>query len=63
MSYSITVTVTDGTPVFAVSGPAPDGKYTIAGHIDAQREDITAERQLPGNVLASRCSTTVYKEV
>lgn len=63
MSYSITVTVTDGTPVTVVSGPVVDGVYTIAGHIDAQREEITAQRQLPGNTLASRCSTTVYKEV
>lgn len=63
MSYSIRVTVADGVPEVSVQGPVPDGTYTIAGHIDAQREDITAERQLPGNQLVSRSSGTVYKEV
>lgn len=63
MSYSIRVTVSQGTPEVALSGPVADGVYTIAGHIDAQREDITAERMLPGNVPASRSTATVYKEV
>jgi len=63
MSYSITVTVKDGTPESVLSGPVPDGTYTIAGHIDADREDITAQRQLPGNQLVSRSSATVYKGV
>jgi hypothetical protein len=63
MSYAITVTVDgDGVRV-ATSGSVQNGVYTIQGHIDAQREDISAERQLPGNVLASRTSSTVYKEV
>ena len=63
MSYAITVKVQDGTATIESISNVVDGVYTIAGHIDAQREDISAERQLPGNVLASRTSSTVYKEV
>lgn len=63
MSYSITVTVSGGTATASVSGPAPDGRYTLAGHIDDQREDISAERLTDAGQLVSRSSGTVYKEV
>ena len=63
MSYSITVTVKDGQTEAVTSGPVLDGLYTIQGHVDADREDISAQRQLPGNQLVSRSSATVYKGV
>lgn len=63
MSYSIAVKVTDGTAVVSVSGPAPDGGYTLSGHIDEHREDIIAERVTTAGQLAARTSGTVYKGV
>lgn len=63
MSYSIKVTVASGTPHAVAQGPVPDGTYTVAGHIDTQREDITAERVTAEGKFASRASGTVYKEV
>jgi hypothetical protein len=63
MSYSITVTVKDGTAHSVISGPAPDGTYSIAGHIDDQREDVGVARSTAAGQLASRSSATVYKGV
>lgn len=63
MSYSVAVKITDGTAVVSMSGPAPDGRYNLFGHIDEDREDITAERVTTTGQLASRASGTVYKGV
>jgi len=63
MSFRIDVTVTEGEASVTVSGPVPDGKYSISGHDDENRRDSAVTVYGVDGSLKSIASTSNYKEV
>lgn len=43
MTWSVTVTVEDGTPRVALSGDVKDGVYSVAGHHNAEQTTVTTQ--------------------
>ncbi len=63
MSYSITVTVSNGTPTVKLVGTPPDGEYVVGGHSDEFREDISILRKDVEGLLKAHSTSSHSKEV
>jgi hypothetical protein len=62
MSYSVNVTVKDGTATATASSGTPDGTFSITGHDDASVRSLSVQLNTGSGEFVAASSLSVRKE-